>query len=170
MADLLDAAYSEGYGNVEIRISRERELLGTAGAIRNALPHIESETALVLNGDSYCTADFDAFLACHQSSDSDRSMLLVHCDDCRDYGSVETDESGRVTAYLEKESKPTSGWVNAGAYLLGHTAVASIPTGAPVSIERDVFPSWISRGILGVKLDGGFLEAEDYLAQHGTRQ
>lgn len=178
MADLLDAAYRDGYGNVSITVSRERELLGTGGAIRNALPQLESDTALVMNGDSYCSASFETFFERHCAAGSDRSMLLVHCGDCREYGCVETDESGRITAYLEKSGATGPGWVNAGVYLLGREAIASIPNDRPISIEREVFPSWIPEGILGVKLPGDFLdigtperltEAEDYVLRHGAR-
>lgn len=176
MADLLDAAYRDGYGDMTIAIAREKELLGTGGAVRNALPLIESDPVLVLNGDSYCTADLAEFYA--GASGSERSMLLVRCEECGDYGRVETDADGRVTAYFEKEQSAGEGWVNAGVYLLSKAAIASIPAGGPVSIERDVFPAWIQDGILGVRLEGGFLdigtperlaEAEEYLAAHGGR-
>jgi D-glycero-alpha-D-manno-heptose 1-phosphate guanylyltransferase len=178
MADLLDAAYREGFGDMDIAISRERELLGTGGAVRNALPLVESDPALVLNGDSYCTADFGAFYARHREAGSDRSMLLIRCGDCSDYGRVETDGDGRVRAYIEKDGSAGPGWVNAGVYLLSTAAIASIPAGGPVSMERNVFPSWIPEGILGVQLEGGFLDigtperlaqAEDYLTRHGDR-
>lgn len=178
MAELLDAAYREGYGDMSIAISREHEPLGTGGAVRNALPLLDSDPALVMNGDSYCTADLAAFFDRHRSAGAERSMLLVRCDECSDYGRVETDRDGHVTAYIEKDGSAGPGWVNAGVYLLSKSAIESIPPEGPVSMERDVFPSWIPEGIQGVRLEGGFLDigtperleqAEDYLANHGDR-
>lgn len=178
MADRLERVYGRGYGDMAIAISREPELLGTGGAVRNALPLIRTDAALVLNGDSYCTADLVEFFARHRAQGLERSMLLVRCEDCGDYGRVETDEDGRVAAYVEKDGSAGSGWVNAGVYLLSRAAIASIPADGPVSMERDVFPSWIPEGISGVRLDGGFLDigtpdrltqAEEYLSPQGDR-
>lgn len=181
MADLLDAAYGKGYKNLEIAISRESEPLGTGGAIRNALPQVVTETVLAMNGDSYCTADLQAFHQRHLEAQSERSMLLIHCGDCRDYGRVETGSQDRITAYIEKGDAQGSGWVNAGIYLLSRQAVTSIPEGKAVSIEREIFPAWIGEGMLGVQAEGTFLDigtperyaqAEDYfasLAPEGAR-
>lgn len=40
-------------GGLDIHASREREPLGTGGALKNALPLFNSDPVLVLNGDTY---------------------------------------------------------------------------------------------------------------------
>lgn len=49
--------YGEAFG-AEIRYSREKEALETAGGIATALPLIEAEIFTVVNGDIFCDYDF----------------------------------------------------------------------------------------------------------------
>jgi NDP-sugar pyrophosphorylase family protein len=46
------------------------------------------------------------------------------------------------------------GLVNAGIYLLSRTLIGSIAFGRAVSLEREVFPDWIGRGLCGFRGDG----------------
>src|SRR5437899_2628493 len=46
--------FGDGYGPLRIVYSEETVPLGTAGALRLALPLLQSETILVMNGDSFC--------------------------------------------------------------------------------------------------------------------
>lgn len=48
--------------NVTVRDSSESEPLGTGGALRNALPLLDSDPVLVLNGDTYCKFDLGELL------------------------------------------------------------------------------------------------------------
>ena len=52
---------------VQVIHSSEDQPLGTGGALRNALPVIDSDPVLVLNGDSLCQFDLDRF-ACLAST------------------------------------------------------------------------------------------------------
>src|SRR5207245_6448652 len=64
-ADEVEAAFGRRFRNVELQYSREYEPLGTAGALRAALPLFDSDPVLVLNGDSYCDFPFSAFVELH---------------------------------------------------------------------------------------------------------
>lgn len=156
MADAVREEYGEGFGTLQLAFSHEEEPLGTGGAIRLALQCTRARTLLVLNGDSYCTADFGEFEARCRASAFDRGILLVHCDDCRDYGRVEVAGDGRITSYREKDGSPGPGWVNAGVYLLSRAAIETIPSGSVVSIERDIFPKWAVEGMFGSQQEGAF--------------
>src|SRR6185295_14458272 len=50
------------------------------------------------------------------------------------------------------------GWINAGIYLLSPTLLESMPPGAPLSIERVIFPSWIGRGLGGYCVHARFID------------
>jgi len=151
-------AFGEGYGSMTIAYSHEPMELGTAGALRYALPHFLSDVVLVMNGDSFCDADLPAFAARHLAHGGPASLLLAEVPDTRRYGRVATDGSGRVVRFEEKDGSSGPGWINAGIYLLNRDALMTIPRGRPVSIEREMFPEWIVRGLFGFRSRGRFID------------
>ena len=61
---------------VECAYSQEIETLGTGGALRLALPQIQSERVLVLNGDTYCQFDINRLEAEREKRDSLVTMFF----------------------------------------------------------------------------------------------
>ena len=80
-AEGVEDAFGRRHGALRLSYSREPEPLGTAGALRLALPQCESSSVLVLNGDSYVDADLPAFHNCYRISDCAGAMLLTPVDD-----------------------------------------------------------------------------------------
>lgn len=119
--------------------------LGTCGAIVGALPHLEG-TFLVCNGDILTDLDLTALVASHRERGATATITLTPVDDARPFGLVETGEHDRVLAFREKPAEPVAANVNAGTYVLEPEALAGIPAGTPVSIERETFPDLIERG------------------------
>lgn len=148
LGEQVQAALGNTYGPLNLAYSQETELMGTAGALRLALPLLKTDPVLVLNADSYCEADLQAFYHQHQAVKANASLLLVYLLDTRRYGRVEIDEDGRVVRFEEK-GQSTSGWINAGIYLLSRVFLQAIPTGRVVSLEKEVFPAWLGRGLYG---------------------
>jgi D-glycero-alpha-D-manno-heptose 1-phosphate guanylyltransferase len=150
---------------VQIIPSVEVEMLGTAGALRHALPLIISETVLVANGDSFIDADLPSFLAFHLDVKAQISMLLCKVPDISRYGSVSHDGSGQVLEFLEKRidvQKP--GVINAGIYLMDKSVIESFPYGT-ISLEKDAFPKYCGKGLYGMRQEGRFIDIgtpEDY--------
>ena len=87
---------------------------------------------------STCTARHDAAVTLH----------LVEVPDPSRFGVVPTDESGRVTAFLEKTPDPVTNRINAGCYVFRREVIDQIPAGRRVSVERETFPALISSGQL----------------------
>jgi NDP-sugar pyrophosphorylase family protein len=158
LGEMIEQAFGDHYAGLPIGYSQEATPLGTGGALRAGLPQVDARTVLVLNGDSLCRADLAAFARKHAATDARFSLLLTHVDDTTSYGRVETDAAGRITHYLEKGSTPGPGWINAGIYLLDREVVASIPPNRSVSLEREVFPAWIGRGLYGHRHGGPFID------------
>lgn len=164
-------ALGDSYRSLSLRYSHEPEPLGTAGALRLALDLVHSDTVLVMNGDSFCDADFPAFLAEHRQRGAMASILLVQSDEPGRYGQLSLDEAGWITRFDEKPAPSGSNphWINAGCYLINRPCIESIPQGHPVSLEREVFPSWIGRGLLGVRTQSRFVDMgtpDGYAAAH----
>jgi NDP-sugar pyrophosphorylase family protein len=146
------------HGPLRLRYSPEPQPLGTAGALRHALPLLAGETVLAMNGDSYCGADLAAAWEWHRARCSQATLLLVEVADASRYGRVEVDEDGAICRFVEKQADPAPGWINAGIYWLARARIESIAAQAPLSLEHDVFPAWIGRGLAGLRTRARFID------------
>jgi NDP-sugar pyrophosphorylase family protein len=136
---------------LRVRLSQEEDPLGTAGALRRAVPLLDSDRILVLNGDSICRFEIDRL-------PPPPSLWLLSVDDTSRYGSVELAPDGAVLAFREKAAGGGAGLVNAGVYLFDRREVESIPPDRPVSIERELLPGLVGRGLRGVVGDGPLID------------
>lgn len=151
-------AAGDRLGGLSIAYSQEEIPLGTAGALRLAAAGIETEHVLAMNGDSWCTADLHEFWRWHRARMAEASLILVQAPPAERYGRVQVDGEGRVVKFEEKGKPSSSPWINAGIYLIRRELLLTIPAGRPVSMEREVFPSWIGRGFYGWLSEGKFLD------------
>ena len=159
-------AFGDSYGHLELLYSQEATPLGTGGALRLALPLFQSEYVLVMNGDSFCTVELEAFWNWHRSREARASMVLVKAADARRYGRVYTRPDGQIQRFEEKSSEEGASWINAGIYLMRPELVEIIHPSTHISLEQEVIPAWISQGLYGYKSDARLLDIgtpESYL-------
>ncbi|MEY2990121.1 MAG: hypothetical protein RLZZ163_1037 [Actinomycetota bacterium] len=157
---------------IDVVIATEDEPLGTGGAIRHALAHLESgpdDPVLIFNGDVLSGLDIASMVDAHTSSDSDVTLYLTPVDDPRAYGLVPIDADGRVQAFLEKPSTPeeiVTDLINAGCYVFKRSVIEQIPAGRVVSVERETFPGLLTSGaqVRGVVDRGYWLDLGTPLA------
>lgn len=154
----VQALLQDRYRDLDLVYSQEPVPLGTAGALRLALPLFNSDPVLVMNGDSYCEADLTAFWAWHHARNASATLLLTAMADAGRYGLVQIDTDGRVLGFAEKREKGQPGWINAGVYLIGRRLIETIPSMRPVSLEQEMFPAWIEHGLYGCRSDGRFVD------------
>jgi len=151
---------------IEVVIATEDEPLGTGGAIRHALPHLQSgpdDPVLIFNGDVLSGLDIAGLVQHHRDSLSDVTLYLTPVEDPRAYGLVPTDADGRVQAFLEKpktEAEIVTNTINAGCYVFTRSIIDRIPAGRPVSVERETFPGLLADGarVTGVVDTGYWLD------------
>jgi NDP-sugar pyrophosphorylase family protein len=136
------------YKSVPILYSQEEHPLGTAGALRLAW-HNYPETApwLLMNGDSFVDVDLRALIHSHERSGLAATITAVRVENGQRYGTIEWDEGQRITAFREKSAAPGSLWINGGVYVFERAFLDALPDRVPLSLEVDVFPAWVSRGI-----------------------
>lgn len=140
-AEVFEQYFGDGSDfGLEIDYVMEDEPLGTGGGIRNVLPKLRGDTALVFNGDVLGGTDPLAVLRTHREKAADVTLHLVRVGDPRAFGCVPTDADGRVTAFLEKTQDPPTDQINAGCYVFKREIIEQIPPGRAVSVEREVFP------------------------------
>ncbi|MFG3499463.1 sugar phosphate nucleotidyltransferase [Streptomyces sp. NPDC047928] len=153
LAEVFEPHFGDGSSlGLHLEYVTEREPLGTGGAIRNVASRLRSgpdEPVLIFNGDILTGLDIRALVRTHETSGADVSLHLTRVEDPRAFGLVPTDGTGRVTAFLEKPQTPeeiVTDQINAGAYVFRRSVIDTIPTGRPVSVERETFPDLLAAG------------------------
>lgn len=159
LPDRMREVLGDGTGEVKFTWVVEPETLGTAGAMRYALPHLE-ETFFALNGDSLTDLDLTALWQSHRDTDARATLGLYPVDDPSSFGLVDIAADGQVRDFSEKPEGPAvgTGLISAGMYVLDRDVVAAVPEGREVSIEREVFPQLVNAGLYGVALDGYWMD------------
>ncbi len=159
MGEMIEAYFGRGQQlGLVISYSHEPDPLGTGGAIRLAAEQWKSDRILVLNGDSYCRVDLDRLDGEHVRRRAKASLWLLPLLDSTGYGSVDLRPDGSIGGFFEKSINRTPDIISAGIYLLEPEVVHNIPPDQPVSIEREVFPRLVGRGLYGVVGDGPFVD------------
>jgi D-glycero-alpha-D-manno-heptose 1-phosphate guanylyltransferase len=158
MGDMIRESFGIEYDGMALAYSHESIPLGTGGALRLALPLSDSDPVLVMNGDSYCQVDLEAFFLWRRERDIPNAMVLTFLDDVARFGSVDMDGRNRITRFREKTEEISRGFINAGIYLLGKKAISRIPADRPVSLEREIFPALVEEGIGGFQSRGRFID------------
>ena len=93
-----------------------------------------------------------------RAKDADIVVVLQAVADVTRYGSVALDHDGRVTEFIEKGIRAGPGLINAGVYLLRKEVVRGLPAGTAISLERDIFPRLLDRGVYGLVCTGLFID------------
>jgi NDP-sugar pyrophosphorylase family protein len=158
LASMVEDTFGPSHGGMRLAYSHEKAPLGTAGALRLALPQLYSDPVLVLNGDSFCDADLGGFLGFYRSRGANATVLLTEVPDTGRFGRVALNEEEQIIRFEEKGSAAGAGWINAGIYLLSQRLLLDIPTSRAVSLEREVFPAWVGRGLYGWRGGGRFID------------
>jgi NDP-sugar pyrophosphorylase family protein len=136
----------------------ETSPLGTAGALRAALPQLHSDPVLVMNGDSFVAFDAAAFLDAFRRSRAPAALVCVAVADTSRYGALEVDADARLVRFLEKRPAGGPGLINAGVYLLGGAFLQALSRGDGASFERDVLERQPPGMLLTYRTNGGFLD------------
>lgn len=137
----------------------ESEPRGTAGAIKFAERHL-ADRFLALNGDLLTDLDLGALVRRHEEAGAAATLALYPVDDPTAYGLVRRRPDGEIIEFLEKPepSQIDTDEISAGAYVLERSVLALVPAERPVSIEREVFPRLVGKGLYGERLDGYWMD------------
>ncbi len=159
LPDEMKAVLGDGEpGGPRLRYLVEEEALGTAGAIRFALEHLD-ERFFALNGDVLADLDLTSLWKQHEATGAKATLGLYKVEDSSSYGLVDVDDDGQVLKFSEKDPERTgAGLINAGTYVLERDAIAAIPAGKNVSIEREFYPSITGDGLYAKTLEGYWMD------------
>lgn len=146
---------------IKVFYAYEEELLGTAGAIKNAGRLVTEEYFLALNADTFYQIDYKRLIALSEERNLHMALVLREVSDVSRYGQAVL-EDGWLKAFDEKIEKNSRGTINGGVYYLRRSLLNEIPEGK-VSLEHDMIPKWLLEG----KNLGGFVN-EGYFIDIGV--
>jgi glucose-1-phosphate cytidylyltransferase len=126
----------------------------TGDRLRACAEHIGAPF-LATYGDGLGNVDVRAVMRCHHEHDGAATVTVVPLPS--QYGTIDSDETGRVTAFREKPVLRDH-WINAGFMAFDPAAVIETP--GP-SLERDVLPALGATGALYAYRHDGFWKSMD---------
>ncbi len=148
---------------VNIKYSREKELWGTGGGLKQVEPFFEGEEDFVLiNSDILIDVDLEDVIHFHRRHKAAATMVLTRSADTKKFGAVEIDENANIrniAGRLEdiRESPRISG-VFTGVHILGQAVFQYIPPNIFSCINEYAYPKMILNGekVVGYMMESGF--------------
>jgi len=124
---------------------------GTADAVLQNLEFIEDrdpDLVVILAGDHVYKMDYRPFIDRHRSMDADITCAVrtVPIEQAHRFGILDTDDDGRVTAFVEKPPNPSSNLVSMGVYVFSWPCLRSVLSPERVDFGRDVLPAMVESG------------------------
>jgi len=124
---------------MSVRYSWEQPILGSAGGPKRALPLIERDPFLIVNGDTLTNVDLRALWREHIDSGATVTMALVPNPAPDKYGGAVVDADGWVTGFTKRgSSEPSFHFI--GAQVTAHAAFALAPEGMVSESVLGVYP------------------------------
>lgn len=157
MADKIEQAVGATWKGMDISYSRERERLGTGGAIRLAAQMLQGQGVHVANGDTFLRFDLGAMERSIYDSARPLGVALAHVPDVGRYGAVEL-EGDRLRSFREKGGSG-DGFINAGSYFLTVSALSALPAEGSYSFEELVLLPEAAKGnVTGYTATSDFID------------
>ena len=127
LADTLLGAYGEGFETegMSVHLSREEELLGTAGGVKRLEDRFD-ETFVVVSGDALTDVDLTSLVQFHKRKDALATIALRRVYDTSEFGVVELDEESNIKGFQEKPDpgEAISTLANTGVYVFEPRALS----------------------------------------------
>ncbi|MBM7609068.1 D-glycero-alpha-D-manno-heptose 1-phosphate guanylyltransferase [Lysinibacillus composti] len=134
--EIIEQYFSNTFKEISIKYSVEDEPLGTGGAIKKAFDLIESDSAIILNGDTLFNVDLSQLIAAHEKNNAEISIALKHLTNYDRYGSVLL-ENNQVVGFEEKQFK-NEGYINGGVYIINKAVFEKFDLPKTFSFEKEV--------------------------------
>lgn len=146
--------FGDSFLNINIKYSIEDTPLGTGGAIKKAMEFVETESAFILNGDTFFNVDLSEMKKSHIATNSIFSIALKELTNFDRYGLVEI-ENNIVKSFLEKQ--PTkSGLINGGTYLLNRDEFLTIDWPEKFSFEKEFLETYFKKWAFTAYISNGY--------------
>ncbi|MBI5122579.1 NDP-sugar synthase [Candidatus Roizmanbacteria bacterium] len=155
----------KNYYKAAIKISREKNPLGTAGALHLIKDLLEDEF-FILYADIYTTINLKKMLEYHKKKKADVTIAVHVSDHPEDSTVVKLDHNGKFEAMIDK---PGNDWMKYGnltqtsLYIVKKDILNFIPQEQILDLAKDIFPAMLKKN---KKIFG--YPTEEYAKDMGT--
>lgn len=130
--------------NVKITYSYEKELLGTAGAIKKLEKFFGNAPFLIFYGDNITNLDLNQFINFHKEKKGIMTICLHKKQEReKDFGIAVLDKNNQISDFIEKPSNleiSESNLINSGIYIAKSEIFNFIPENKFYDFAHDLFP------------------------------
>lgn len=159
---------------VEIIVTREDKILGTAGGIKNAEPWLRGDDFLVINSDIVMEPPWDDLLATHKKNGAVATLALRANPDPTRYGFLNVNGQGEITRFLDAHGPANTrngqALMFTGASVISPAIFDLIPAGRAVDISGEVYKPLVTKGggLYGVVTDSPWRDVGTTADYHAT--
>lgn len=147
-ADIVRDWLKDNRETMDVRLSEEPELLGSAGTILSHRDWVSSDSCFwILYADVLTNANLTPMLQFHKSRRPIATLGLYQVPDPSRCGIVSFDEERVVRQFVEKPACPTSDWAFSGVMIGTQQLMNRIPERFPVDFGFDVLPRLVGEMI-----------------------
>jgi mannose-1-phosphate guanylyltransferase len=123
-----------------VRYSWEQpRVLGSAGGPRLAMPLVDAETFLIVNGDTLTDVDVERLAAAHAASGASVTLALVPNREFTRYGGVRLDDDNRVTGFVPRGPAAAGSYHFIGVQVAHASVFESLVPGVPAQSIGGVY-------------------------------
>lgn len=138
--ELIEEFFGKEYLGIKVQYSVEEEPLGTGGGIKQAFDLIK-DAAYVLNGDTFFGVNLLALQEFFFDTQSDIALAIKPLENFDRYGTVQMDETSRITKFEEKKFV-NKGLINGGVYFFDKQLFDKVEVPEKFSFEKDVLEKY----------------------------
>ena len=133
-------------GPIEVKMTYEPELLGSAGTIYANRAFVASEQEFaVLYADVLTNCRFDKMVEYHRLCRAPVTVGTYHVSNPTQCGIIVPDENGRVIEFTEKPEMPKSTAAFSGVLIGGPSLLSGVPAKVPADLGFDVLPNLVGK-------------------------
>jgi len=165
MSEKIEKHFGSGKNfGISIRYVREKDFLGTGGAIKNAIQAL-NDYFFALNGDSLFLVDLDSMIKFHKDNQAEMTIALAKVGDNSRYGNIHVSNKFQITEFTEKGNSSEK-LINGGIYYFRKDTWNWKNFPEKFSLEKEFFPQIVTKNrIFGYLSDSYFIDigtVEDY--------
>jgi mannose-1-phosphate guanylyltransferase len=130
---------------LRVRYSWEQPVLGSAGGPRHALPLLDGDPLLMVNGDTLSDVDLAPMLEAHHRSGADVTLAVVPNPAPDHYNGITRDEAGRVTGFVPR-GRAAGSWHFIGVQIAARRVFEALADGIPAETIGGIYRDLLASG------------------------
>lgn len=130
---------------LRVRYSWEQPVLGSAGGPRRALPLIDGDPVLIVNGDTLSDFALGPMIDAHAASGADVTLAVVPNPDPGHYNGMTVDSSDRVTGFVPRGHAADS-WHFIGVQIARRRVFDGLVDGQPAETIAGIYRDIVAAG------------------------